>query len=105
MMIDRTNPPNEPDALMINYYLRERSDGGASITVSDIKGTEIAQFKGTSEAGLNRAPWNMRLGSASAGGRGARGAAPTLPAGEYRITVEAAGQQQTTIGRIRERIR
>jgi hypothetical protein len=27
-----------------------------------------------------------------------------LPAGEYRITVEAGGQQQTTVGRIRERI-
>jgi photosystem II stability/assembly factor-like uncharacterized protein len=97
--------PNEPDALMINYYLREKSDGGASITVSDIKGTEIAKFKGTSEAGLNRAPWNMRPGSAPAGGRGGREAGPTLPAGEYRITVEAAGQRQTTVGRIRERIR
>jgi hypothetical protein len=28
-----------------------------------------------------------------------------LPAGDYRITVDVAGQQQTTIGRIRERIR
>lgn len=37
------------------------------------------------------------------GGRGAFGG-PLLPPGEYRITVSAAGQQQTTLGRIRERI-
>jgi photosystem II stability/assembly factor-like uncharacterized protein len=99
--------PNEPDALVINYYLRAKYDAGARVTIADIKGTEIAQLKGPSEAGLNRVQWNMRPGSAPAGGRGGRGAGgPTLPAAEYRITVDVAGQQQqTTIGRIRERIR
>ena len=98
--------PNEPDALVINYYLRAKYDAGARVTIADIKGTEIAQLKGPSEAGVNRVQWNMRPGSAPAGGRGGRGAGgPTLPAAEYRITVDVAGQQQTTIGRIRERIR
>jgi photosystem II stability/assembly factor-like uncharacterized protein len=98
--------PNEPDALVINYYLRAKHDAGARVTVADIKGTEIAQLKGPSEAGLNRVQWNMRPGSASVGGRGGRGGGgQTLPAGDYRITVDVAGQQQTTIGRIRERIR
>jgi photosystem II stability/assembly factor-like uncharacterized protein len=97
--------PNEPDALIVNYYLRAKADTGARVTISDIRGTEIAQLKGPSEAGLNRVPWNMRAGSAPAGGRGGRGAGPTLPSGDYRITVDVAGQQQTTIGRIRERVR
>ena len=98
--------PNEPDAIVINYYLRAKYDAGARVTIADIKGTEIAQLKGPSEAGINRVQWNMRPGSAPAGGRGGRGGGgPTLPAGEYRITVDVAGQQQTTIGRIRERIR
>ncbi len=99
--------PNEPDALVINYYLRAKHDSGAGVTVADIKGTEIAQLKGPSEAGLNRVQWNMRAGPAPAGGRGGRGGAvgPTLPAGEYKITVEVAGQKETTVGRVRERIR
>ena len=97
--------PNEPDALVVNYYLRAKHDAGARVTVADLKGTEIAQLKGPSEAGLNHVQWNMRPGSAPAGGRGGRGGAPALPAGDYRITVDVAGQQQTTMGRIRERIR
>jgi hypothetical protein len=98
--------PNEPDALVVAYYLREKAEGGAQITVSDIKGDQVAQLTGPSEAGLNRASWNMRAGAAAAGGRGGRGGfgAPPLPPGEYRITVSVSGQQQATVGRIRERI-
>jgi photosystem II stability/assembly factor-like uncharacterized protein len=101
--------PNEPDALAINYYLRGKLDGGAVVTISDIKGDRVAQIKGTSDAGLNRVLWNMRAGAAAApggrgGGRGGFGG-PLLPPGEYRIVVEAGGQQQATVGRIRERIR
>jgi photosystem II stability/assembly factor-like uncharacterized protein len=101
--------PNEPDALVINYALRMKEAAGARITVSDIKGEQVAVLKGPSEAGLNRVLWNMRAGAAAQasgrGGFGGRGGGPMLPVGEYRITVDVAGQQQTTIGRIRERIR
>jgi hypothetical protein len=108
--------PNEPEAIAINYYVRDKQDGGANIAVSDIRGAQIAVLKGPSESGLNRVYWNMRPGSGQAGGgRGGFGAgsgqgggrgggAPLLPAGEYRISVEVGGQQQTVIGRIRERI-
>jgi hypothetical protein len=34
-----------------------------------------------------------------------RGGGPVLPAGDYKITVTVGGEQQTTIGRIRERLR
>jgi photosystem II stability/assembly factor-like uncharacterized protein len=101
--------PNEPDALSINYYLREKQDGGAMVTVTDIRGERIAQLKGSSNSGLNRVHWDMRAGSgptpAGRGGRGGRGGGgPLRPVGEYRITVEVGGQQQSTIARIRERI-
>jgi photosystem II stability/assembly factor-like uncharacterized protein len=96
--------PNEPDVITIAYYLRAPADTGARITIADIRGEQVAQLKGPSEAGLNRVQWNMRAGGAPAGGRGGRGAGPTLPVGEYRITVEAAGQQQSTVGRIRDRV-
>jgi photosystem II stability/assembly factor-like uncharacterized protein len=100
--------PNEPDALVVKYYLSAKQDGGARVTISDIKGDQIAQLKGPSEAGLNRVEWNMRAGAAATatgrGGFGGRGG-PAVPAGDYRITVEVGGQQQMTVGRIRERIR
>ncbi len=101
--------PNEPDALIINYYLRDKMDGGARVTIADIKGDQVAQLMGTSDAGLNRVTWNMRGGAAAAGGRGGPGGGrggggPVLPSGDYRITVEVGGQQQTTVGRIRDRI-
>lgn len=100
--------PNEPDALVITYYLRAAQAGGARVTIGDIiTGDQVAQLMGPSDAGLNRVPWNMRAGSPPEGGRGGgRGGfgGPLLPAGDYRITVEVGGEQQTTIGRIRERI-
>jgi photosystem II stability/assembly factor-like uncharacterized protein len=99
--------PNEPDALTVTYYLREGAPGGgAVVSVFDIRGEQIAQLKGTANAGLNRVLWTMRAGGeppAGRGGRGGRGG-PVLPAGDYRIVVEAGGEQQATVGRIRERI-
>jgi photosystem II stability/assembly factor-like uncharacterized protein len=99
--------PNEPDALVITYHLKTKHDGGASISVFDISGERVAQLKGPADAGLNRVPWNMRPGSAPAAGRGGpqgRGGGPPLPPGDYRIVVEAGGQQQSVTGRIRPRI-
>ncbi len=104
--------PNEPDALVINYYLRAAQEGGAQVMISDAKGDRIAQLEGPSNAGINRVQWNMRAGAASStgpsassgqGGRGALGG-PPLPPGDYRIAIEVGGQQATTIGRIRQRV-
>ena len=96
--------PNETDALTIAYWLRAGIDGDAAVSIADIKGDRIAQLKGPSEAGLNRVQWNMRAGTGAGGGRGRGAGGPLLPVGDYRIIVDVSGQQQTTIGRIRERI-
>ena len=100
--------PNEPDALVVTYYLRAKQDGGARVTITDIRGEQVAQLQGPSEAGLNRVSWNMRAGAAAVtsgrGGFGGRGGGPVVASGDYRITVEIGGQQQTTVGRLRERI-
>lgn len=89
--------PNEPDALTINYYVGSRLEGEAVATITDIAGERIAQVKGKATPGLNRLSWNMR--------RGTGPGAPLMPPGDYRITLEAGGAQQTVVGRIRERIR
>jgi hypothetical protein len=105
--------PNEPDALVINYYLATAAPAGVRISITDLRGTPVAEFTGPGDAGLNRASWNMRAGGA--GGRGGRGGGGAggrgggggglAPTGDYLVTVDAAGQSQTTMGRIRERIR
>lgn len=97
--------PNEPDALVINYFVREKSESGATVTIANVQGDTVATVQGPAEPGFNRVLWNMRRSGAgvAGGGRGAGG--PLMPAGEYRVTVAAGGAQQSKVGRIRERIR
>jgi photosystem II stability/assembly factor-like uncharacterized protein len=97
--------PNEPDALLINYFVGEKGASGAAITVADIHGETIATLKGPAEPGLNRVLWNMRRSGPGAPGAGRGGGSPLMPAGEYRVTVAVGATQQVKIGRIRERIR
>jgi hypothetical protein len=97
--------PNEPEAVIISYYLAAKDEKGARVTITDIRGEAVAQLKGPSEAGVNRVPWNMRRGGAAEGrgAAGARGAGPTLPPGPYRVVVDVAGQQLSGVATIRER--
>lgn len=99
--------PNEPEAIVIAYHLRDKSDG-ARITISDIRGEQMVTLKGPAEAGINRVSWNMRR--AAEGGGGGRGGgfgaqAPALPPGDYAVTVAVGGQEQKTVARIRVRIK
>ena len=96
--------PNEPDALVINYYVREQSDG-ATVTIEDVSANTIAKLKGPAEPGLNRVQWNMRRAGPS-GGRGGRGfgGGPLVATGDYRVTVAVGSAQQVKVGRVRERI-
>lgn len=100
--------PNEPEALVINYFLREKADGDAQVTITDVSGQTIATLRGPVERGVNRVLWNMRRagpGGGRAGGPGGGGGGPLLPAGDYRVTVAVGALQQTGVGRIRDRIR
>jgi hypothetical protein len=100
--------PNEPDALVINYLLREKAAAPAKVTVTDTAGKTLAIFDGPAEAGLNRALWNMRPGPPAGldenAARRFRFTATPLPPGDYRITIEVAGQTVTKVGTIRPRI-
>ncbi len=97
--------PNEPEALVITYFLRDKLEGNAQVVVADVTGQPVATLRGPAERGVNRVLWNMRRagGGGGRGGGGGGGGGPLLPAGDYRVTVSVGSLQQATTGTIRER--
>jgi hypothetical protein len=105
--------PNEPEAIVINYYLKADQPAGAKVTVTDKDGRVMFERTGApSKAGMNRVLWSLagsggRGGRGGGGGRGgAAGAAPAPPAtvGDYTVTVDVAGEKLTKPATVRERI-
>lgn len=93
--------PNEPNAVVVNYFLKTKAPGPVKVTVADPSGTVLADLTGKGEAGINSVEWNMR--GRSAGGRGGgMGGAMAAP-GEYLVTLEAAGKKMTKKAVIRYR--
>ena len=113
--------PNEPNAMLIRYYVKARA-GGAAVTIKDAAGQVVATLSGPAEAGINTVQWTMRAGGGgrggAAGGRGA-GAAPgtggratgnatrggaaldqLLPLGDYTVTLDIAGKTYTQPAKI-----
>jgi photosystem II stability/assembly factor-like uncharacterized protein len=104
--------PNEPEALVINYYLKADAPAAAKITVKDPSGKVLREVEGAAKAGLNRALVNLAggggrgFGGGGAGGGRGRGGAPAaapLTAGDYTVTVDVAGQSLTKPARVRPR--
>jgi len=93
--------PNEPNAVVINYYLKNRAAGPVKITVADPYGQVLAELNGKGARGINSAQWNMR-GRAAGGRGGGLGGAMADP-GEYVVTLEAAGKKMTKRAVIRYR--
>jgi len=52
--------PNEPNGVVINYYLRSKMTGRLNILVTDPYGREIARLEGSTDAGINTVVWDMR---------------------------------------------
>ncbi|HET7618672.1 MAG TPA: hypothetical protein VFK20_09185 [Vicinamibacterales bacterium] len=92
--------PNEPEALTINYYLKQDAGGEAKITVADLSGRTVRELTGPAKAGLNRA-LVMLAGSRGRRGRSSEPPAPPLAVGDYRVTVEVAGHSLTKPARVR----
>jgi hypothetical protein len=105
--------PNEPEALVINYYLKADAPAAAKITVKDPSGRVLRDVEGSAKAGLNRALVNLAggggrgFGGGAAGGGRGRGGAPAvapLAIGDYVVTVDVAGQSLTKPARVRPRL-
>ena len=89
--------PNEPDAVVINYWLKAKPKGKVKITVATPYGEVIGEIEGKAEPGLNTALWNMRLKE-----EGKRepsmdesGAGRLVEPGEYVVTLEVDGKKWT----------
>ncbi len=100
--------PNEPEAIVINYYLKADQSAGAKVTVTDKDGRVMRQLDGPGKKGMNRVLWTLAGsgGGGRGGGRGGGGAAPAPPAtvGDYTVTVDVAGEKLTKPAKVRERI-
>jgi photosystem II stability/assembly factor-like uncharacterized protein len=89
--------PNEPNAVIIEYYLKDKAAGPVKITVSDPYGKPIAEIAGKGEAGMNRVSWSMRpqlpgQGGTRGAGMGGGGGGMVDP-GAYVVTLETGGQK------------
>ena len=89
--------PNEPDAVVINYWLKAKPKGKVKITVATPYGEVIGEIEGKAEPGLNTALWNMRLKE-----EGKRepsmdesGTGRLVEPGEYVVTLEVDGKKWT----------
>jgi photosystem II stability/assembly factor-like uncharacterized protein len=97
--------PNEPNAVVVNYYLKDKAAGPVKVTVADPYGTVLAEISAKGEAGLNGVSWNMRAqrpGQKPGRFPGMGGGGLAAP-GEYVITLEAGGMSLTKKARIRYR--
>ncbi len=57
---DHLITPNEPNAVVVNYYLKEKAKSKVKITVSDAAGQTLAELDGRGEGGVNTVLWDMR---------------------------------------------
>ncbi len=88
--------PNEPNAVVIHYYLKEKARDTVKVTVSDPYGKVLQEISGKGEAGMNAVLWDMRIPrpQGQAGGFRGFGRAMVEP-GEYVVTLEAVGKKMT----------
>jgi photosystem II stability/assembly factor-like uncharacterized protein len=103
--------PNEPNGMLIRYYLKSAAAGQASIVIADQTGQEVAKLDGPAAAGINTVVWNMRRGEGRGGGsgrgagrggatRGGAGLDQLAPLGDYTVTLALGAATLTQKARI-----
>ena len=82
--------PNEPNAITIGYYLRNRQARKVSVSIAGLSGQALRTLTGTSEQGLNTVRWDMRDSSGKA-----------QPPGDYVVTLDVDGRKFVKTATIR----
>lgn len=82
--------PNEPNGLLIYYFLKRDATQPISITVADSTGKVVRTLEGTQNAGINRVSSEGGGPGRGGGGGGGRGGQPraAMPPGEYTVTLQ-----------------
>lgn len=97
--------PNEPDAVVIHYYLKEKTPEKVKITVADASGQLLSTLDGSGDPGLNTVLWNMRVQRPGENPQFRfRRRGPMVDPGEYIVTLEAAGDKHVKKALIRNRM-
>lgn len=83
--------PNEPNGLVIYYYLRNKVEGRIKVKITDPSGRILRELEAKGETGLNMVLWDMR--TQPSGERGFRLAqGEFVEPREYTVTLEVSGQ-------------
>ena len=102
--------PNEPNGLVINYYLKNDVEENVKITITDPYGNEMTSLKGRTKAGLKKVFWNMRRRQTKEEieerrrrfGRAGSIRGGLVPPGEYVVTLEVGEKKLTRKVKIRK---
>lgn len=94
---------NEPNGMVIRYYLKSQATANPTVVVTDAGGVEVARLPGASAAGINTVIWTMRpQGGGRGRGAGGRGTVvdQLAPLGEYTVTLDIGGKTLTQKARV-----
>ena len=102
----QVDTPNEPDAIVINYYVKADVAAGAQVTITSASGQTVATLTGPARRGLNRVLWSLGGGGGRGGGGGGQGGAPAGPpaVGQYTVTLDVGGEKMSKPAQVRARI-
>jgi photosystem II stability/assembly factor-like uncharacterized protein len=99
--------PNESDAVVIRYFLKNTLKDKVKVTVSDLSGEVLHTLDGKSEAGFQAVEWNMtrqpKKGEEPASFEYGDWGSGWVNPGEYVVTLEAGGRKFVRKAVIRER--
>jgi hypothetical protein len=93
--------PNEPNGLLINYYLDRDAAQPVTITIADSTGKTVRTLQGSQKAGINRVA-SEGVGGFGGGGGGGRGQArAAMPPGDYVVTLQTGDTKLTRNATVR----
>ncbi|MBC7364238.1 MAG: hypothetical protein H5U07_06815 [Candidatus Aminicenantes bacterium] len=90
--------PNEPDEVVIFYFLREDVPGEVKLKIYNQQGNLLKEIKADNQAGFHRLGWDMRKEA------GTRRRAARVEPGEYRVVLEYGSQKLDRPAVVKKRI-
>lgn len=93
--------PNEPNGLLVYYYLNQDAAQPVTVTVTDASGKVVRTLQGSQRAGVNRVASEGFGGFGGGGGRGGPARA-AMPVGEYLVTLSVGETKLSQKARVLE---